>query len=199
MKKAAAKKLRGRRGASLIFVLGMMLCLMLISVSVLAAATANARYSVNQREHDQILLLDNSIQKNIMYSLQRDESDDNYLSFQLAKALYDAGADGGKLAEFDLDMSIDLSSTEMTAAANLSFPQQTVDIMPAIPESPGIEGTPEIATISASMTVTVNIKHQNGKEMTSVATYTYSGGELKDNTWTNYGTWELKKYEKSDS
>ncbi|MCL2052057.1 MAG: hypothetical protein FWG91_10080 [Lachnospiraceae bacterium] len=75
-------------GASLLFVLGITLFLLAIGVSLMVAASTNAGYLSNQREFSQIKILDESIHRTIMYSLQDNE---NYgsLGFQLAMALYE--------------------------------------------------------------------------------------------------------------
>lgn len=84
------KILKDKSGISMIFVLGIMLLLMAIGVSVLVAASANTGFMLNQKEHNQILILDDAVHKNIMYSLQHNTSDNNLLSRQLIEAIYSA-------------------------------------------------------------------------------------------------------------
>ena len=89
-KNEISKILKDKTGASLIFVLGIMLLIMAIGVSALVAASANTGFMLRQKEHNQILILDDAIHKNIMYSLQRDTASDGLLSRQLVMAIYDA-------------------------------------------------------------------------------------------------------------
>lgn len=94
-----ANLLSDNRGASLLFVLGIMMFLLVICTSVLAAAGNNVGYMVNQREYSQIQALDESIHRAIMFSLQANVADDvnapASLGLQLARALVDAEAIGG--------------------------------------------------------------------------------------------------------
>lgn len=199
--------LKDKTGASFMFVLGIMLLLMAIGVSVLVAASANVGFSLKQKEHSQIMILDESVHKNIMYSLQHDVADDNFLSSQLVMTIYKANDPDltsylpAGLTEMPLEVSIadgaDLSSGNIKVEKiTLSFPEQNVIIMPPIPaiytpaeyDDEGNlitdrqldqEREPKTATVSATMIVTVAI-NANGKITTTRGIYEYTGGKLAD-------------------
>lgn len=213
------KILKDKTGASLIFVLAVMLCLLVVSVSVLAAATSNAVHIKNQKIHNQLLLLDDSVHNNIMYSLQQDPMDwmegTEFLSYQLLMALYESHDEGNELADIELTPEIS-GMDDLNSVITLSFTEQLVRIEPEIPEipatnaevdrdgtvlvpaSPGSPRVPKTATVSARMRVTV-VTEVDGKVMTTIASYEFMGGALTDDHITNGGRWILIKYEKADS
>jgi len=92
MQEMLRKLHKNNSGASLLFVLGIMMFLLIIGTSVLLAASTNAGFATNQRERNQIKILDESIHKTIMFSLQNglDDGDLGTLGRQLAWALYQA-------------------------------------------------------------------------------------------------------------
>ena len=94
LKKKFLMVLKEKTGASMIFVLGIMLFLMAIGVSTMAAAGANAGFILRQSEYSRIRIVDESIHENIMFSLQYvpDDDDDrsDFLGYQIAMAIYDA-------------------------------------------------------------------------------------------------------------
>jgi hypothetical protein len=149
--------LKDNRGASLLFVLGIMMFLLVICTSVLVAAGNNVSYMVNQREYSQIQALDESIHRAIMFSLQANGEDDvedpASLGLQLAYALYDARADfGAGLAMSGMGLVpdpdpdaptgilLDYALLELRSNSRIrisriefSFVNQWVDIMEAVP------------------------------------------------------------------
>jgi len=85
--------LKRRSGASLILVLGVMLFLLAIGISTMAAAFANAGYIMRQNDYNRVRLLHESIHENIMHSLQANTlpsgtGNPNSLGFQLAMAIF---------------------------------------------------------------------------------------------------------------
>jgi len=82
--------LKCKSGASIIFVLGIMMFLMAIGVSTMAAAASNAGALIKQNEYSRIKLLDKSIHDNIMFSLQADPGNTDLLGYQLAEAIFKA-------------------------------------------------------------------------------------------------------------
>ena len=92
--------LKDNRGASLIFVLGIMMFLFVICASVLVAAGNNLSYMINQRDHGQIQAIDESIHKTIMFGLQDNINggieNTSSLGWQLARALFDAADEFGE-------------------------------------------------------------------------------------------------------
>ena len=198
--------LKSKSGASLMFVLAVMMLLMAISISVLTAAGASAGIYLKQKEHSQIIVLDESIQKNIMYSLQSNPSDAALLSRQLVMAIYEANdpelAFGGvafglssKTLGLSLGNGVDITSGSVKVdSITLAFPEQNVVLMPPVPaiyeDVFDVDGNkidrvvvigrdPKTASISATMTVTVKIS-ANGKTMTTRTSYEYHGGFLSD-------------------
>ena len=173
--------LNSNSGVSLIFVLAAMMLLMAVGTSALVAAGANAGNLQQQKEYSQIMILDESVHRNIMYSLQHDPSDITLLSRQLAQAIYRANNPG--LTEYYNpdgleDMRLDVEFSNELAPANgntiieniyLTFPRQDVNI------------EPPVSTVEATMLVIVDIGvYDSGggrlRLVTSRAEYEYSGG-----------------------
>ncbi|MCL2088290.1 MAG: hypothetical protein FWH14_02290 [Oscillospiraceae bacterium] len=180
--------LRGKDGASLVFVLGVMLLIMSIGASTLAAAGANTGFNLRQRQYSNIMLLNDSVHRNIMYSLQHDPADEGLLSYQLAMAAYQANdpelsdnyRDGG-LQNIELDMDIGGIDLEDVPTITLSFAEQNVRIPAGRPMGtvpPSFIRQPRTAEISLRMYVTVKIE-RDGYSFASKAAYIYSG-ELSD-------------------
>ncbi|MCL2719529.1 MAG: hypothetical protein FWE14_12200 [Lachnospiraceae bacterium] len=137
-------------GASLLFVLGIMLFLLAIGTSLLVAASTNVGYMTNQREHSQVRILDESIHMTIMFSLQ-DSVNVNSLGRQLARALYEAqdlfdsgGGGAGNLNDITITPDeiefLDNAGNEINFAntnvrinnITFSFPVQAVNITEAV-------------------------------------------------------------------
>jgi hypothetical protein len=142
--------LKDKSGASLMFVLGIMLFLMAIGVSALVAASANAGFALRQKEYSQIRILDESIHNNIMYSLQHAPGNEDFLSYQLVMALFEARDSGSNLEDIELTISIgghDLRDENggsiKVERVTLSFPEQSVVIRPSTPAIPPIPEMPE--------------------------------------------------------
>ncbi|MCL1822785.1 MAG: hypothetical protein FWG44_01150 [Oscillospiraceae bacterium] len=140
-----AARLLDNKGESLIYIFSIMLFLMIICSSVVTAAIANHGYQVKQYEYNQAIILDESIHKNIMYSLQIDPSDSSLLSRQLAEALYEIRGGNpfspARLGTIELNLSmvsgtpIDLynDGSITLQSVELSFPEQHVIINPSSP------------------------------------------------------------------
>ncbi|MCL2254921.1 MAG: hypothetical protein FWC09_10805, partial [Lachnospiraceae bacterium] len=79
---------KDNRGISLLYILGIMMFLLAIGTSVLAASGANMGFLARQRVHNQAVLLDDSVHRNIMYSLQFDTADPSLLAEQLFWLMY---------------------------------------------------------------------------------------------------------------
>ena len=146
---------KDNNGASLIFVLAAMMLLFAVGTSVLVAASNTVGYLKQQKEHSQVMILDESVHKSIMYSLQADPFDPSdeekllpRLSWQLVMALYEAkddafSADG--LGVISLEAVIDTDGAPLDLmdadtdrdiyvnSISLSFPRQEVIIIPAVP------------------------------------------------------------------
>jgi hypothetical protein len=95
-------RLLGKKGESLVLVIAMMFFFIIICLSVSAAALSSSRGVHAQTENNRIKVIENSIHKNIMYSLQTDDG----LGRQLAQAFYDSYKSGGSLSEITLDVDI---------------------------------------------------------------------------------------------
>jgi len=86
--KKIKRALKCKSGASIIFILGIMMFLMAIGVSTMAAGAANSGALMRQNEYNKILMLGKSVHDNIMFSLQADPGNEDLLGFQLADAMF---------------------------------------------------------------------------------------------------------------
>ncbi|MCL2095732.1 MAG: hypothetical protein FWH10_02375 [Oscillospiraceae bacterium] len=200
------KIIKDESGASLMYVLGITMLLLFAAVSVLTAASANLNAPVRQNIRSKTLILEDSIHGNIMYSLQSDPANPDFLSAQIVKALYNAEKTPGlNLDNFqiELEMQIENFNSDGFGEINITldfFPEPDVRIYPAVPEEGEAPGIPETAYITANMAVTleIKIKSGNGGTVKSRAFYEYTGGKLTDGNITGYGKWELTGYEKTE-
>jgi len=189
-----------------LFVLGAMMFLLAIGTSILAAASANIGANIRQNEFNRVMVLNDSVHRNIMYSLQVDPENQNLLGNQLAWLIYNTREDE-EMDDIDLELGISAGSDldipdHMTVTITLSFLYRDVQITEgsdSIPEIPGftdedgniIEPVPEVpgipgtATIKAGMTVTVIIEtdgliRDESRLITTQAVYEYQGGKLTE-------------------
>jgi hypothetical protein len=131
---------RDKKGASVIFVLGVMVFLMAIGISVLVAATTTGMSSpIKQKEHEIHLLKHDSVHRNVMYSLQADPTDENgFLSAQIVRLLYDEwdNLDEGETLD-DLVVPVvaqlDNGNHLNNAEVSFSFRNVNVNVTEAIP------------------------------------------------------------------
>jgi len=204
MKTKAFKILKTTSGASLIFVLGIMLLLMAVSTSVIAAASANVGANVRQRQYNRALLLNDSIHRNVQHSLMMDPSDSGYqqsLANQIARDIYNANEPrnfaGGSIApieEIELDIAIAGTIIDSEHSITLEFLFQEVRIAGPVGYIPelGSARVPRTASLSARMVVTVTVEvesatvlRNDSRIITSQAVYEYSGGVFSDETVEN--------------
>jgi hypothetical protein len=195
--------LKNENGSSIMYVLAVMLLLLIIGVSVLTASSANAGYSAKQRDHTRGVILAESVQRNVMYSLQVNSNEEDSFSNQLLMALYsahDTEAEGFELSpnglgeiilKMEFSEGLKLPENIQVESVVLSFPDQDVMILEALDAIvmggiggddlglENIERVPRTAHVSANMavTVTINVK---GSQMVSRALYEFTGGELSD-------------------
>ena len=199
--------LKGTSGVSLIFVLGVMMMLLLIGISLLIAAGANVGTNIRQNEFNRVMLLSNSIHRNIMYSLQADPENEGLLANQLAWIIYNANDEKIDDITLDIDMDVEIPDS-MSVSIILSFPfhevrtSESSDYVPGIEEDryyddgvwivieavPEILRVPETANIKAEMLVTVVIEsdalvRQGSRLVTTQAAYEYRGGFLTDDPY----------------
>jgi len=237
-----------KSGASMIFVLGIMMFLMAIGVSTLAAAGANTVFVVRQNEFNRVRFLDESIHNSIRDSLQFafDPADEDKikesLRYQIAMAIYRAndpdynghgysninpGLDNSELEIFINDEEINTLSGALIQVDQITLKfqdaekqQNGVRINNRITLESGDIIEPKSATLSALLKVEVELSvrdwgtgeiYPDGRKVTSVSIYSYSGGRLKEkdspitfpgemvfNTdefgEAAYGIWELVSY-----
>jgi len=86
--KKIKRALKCKSGASIIFILGIMMFLMAIGVSTMAAGAANSGALMRQNEYNKILMLGKSVHDNIMFSLQADPGNEDLLGYQLVDAMF---------------------------------------------------------------------------------------------------------------
>lgn len=205
-----------KSGASLVFVLSIMLLLIAIGTSALVAASASAGTKINQTIYNQLNIYADSLQKNLMYSLQMDLNDPEYLNSLGAKfilALYNAKDEADNKSEvlnelkFSLNIVIDYDTLDderkksikiTTSQIKLTFKPIDVFITKAV-GSPANE--PKKATVNAIMTATVTIESQE-KKLNSLATYKLTDGYLEEQSTgmviKQAGEWRLMRHEKID-
>jgi len=197
--------LKDTTGVSLMFVLGVMMMLLLIGASLLVAASSNVGTNIRQNEFNRVMLMSNSIHRNIMYSLQADPENEGLLANQLAWIIYEAHDDDIEDITLKLDMDADIPAS-MSVSIILSIPFHEVRISESSDYFPGIEGSdyydeegnhivieavpevprvPETANIKAEMLVTVVIEsdamiREGSRLVTTQAAYEYRGGFLTD-------------------
>jgi hypothetical protein len=197
--------LKSNSGFSLVFVLGIMLMLLTIGASVLAAAAANTGFTRAQRTHIQATLLDTAVHENIMYSLAS-HSGEGSLWAQLVLDVYNdpdmppAVIEVG-LYEHNLAAAAPGSNVRL-ATVTVAFPVQdffTENPVPAVFHKmleddgdgnevevsyPVRDRIPGSATLAAEMEVTVAIiaweDTMRQRTIVSTATYSYTGGRLSD-------------------
>jgi hypothetical protein len=131
--------------ASLIFVMGLALLMLSAGVIAVLSGSSSLGMTVNQYQHNRLLILDKSVQENVMYSLQSDAASEVHLSSQLASALYEYNDPllptlGAGLGEIDVQSLVVgaeeyIGSTEAMTIKSIkfSFPVQNVVINPPIP------------------------------------------------------------------
>jgi len=214
LKSKIAAILKDKSGVSLMFVLGVMMFLLAIGASLLAAASANIGANVRQNEYNRVIVLGDSIHRSIMHSLQADPEDENSLANRLAWIVYetpDIVSQGSIELELDFDTTGNDSVPEyMTVTVSLSFLNRevlTTDATGYVPEIPSfvdsdgitVEAVPEVprmpetAAISADMLVTVVIEadgriRDGSRFISTQAVYEYRGGLLTDDPLGVYAT-----------
>lgn len=158
--------LKDESGASMIFTLCIMLLLMAIGVSALAASSANAGAGINQQTYNQLTMYAESAQKSIMYSLQiskdptygdvgkRVDDDTSNISpldtlgGQLIRALYINENNDLLPSVLDVDLEVKLDGDAVPIEVSIDFIDYAVDIIqfeaydagfPDIPATPDID------------------------------------------------------------
>jgi len=200
--------LKSTSGVSLMFVLGVMMMLLLIGASLLVAASANIGSNIRQNEFNRVMLLSNSIHRNIMYSLQADPENEGLLANQLAWIIYEAQDEDIDDITLRINMDADIPDS-MSVSIILSIPFHEVRVSESSDYFPGIEGidyydeegnhiviepvpetprVPETANIKAEMLVTVVIEsdamvREGSRLVTTQAAYEYRGGSLTDDPY----------------
>jgi len=215
-----------KSGASIIFILGIMMFLMVIGVSTMAAAYSNIGYVSRQRDYGVIRILDESIHNNIMFSLQEDITNKNLLGWQLVQELFDAYDDTNRsliTGISDAIISIDGSDINSNDTLNPGG-RYKVDVKFEFPfqnqifkESGPVEAVddlferiPRIVSLSFEMLVVVEISVKD-RTITSRAVYEFTGGKFieepgedpgPDNNMIfipdDFTVWRLVRYEVID-
>ena len=191
--------LKSKSGASLMFVLGIMMMLLAVGASVMTAATANVGSNIRQNHYNNAVLLSDSIHRNIMHSLNMDESDadfDTSLRNKLSTALYEANKpvanDGDTNLPLDgFEMSVGVDGVDMSALERIDVRIPFQDIRFAgpvgyVPET-GTNRVPFTASINVRIIVTVEVSiHPTGmarvddRTITTRAVYELSNAFMSD-------------------
>jgi len=212
------KIIQNKSGASILFVLAVMLLLMTIGVSVLTAASTNLGSGMNKKTGNQLNLYADNMQKSIMYSLQTGSSDEGRditsstdgpetLGGQILGAAAVAAVPGDPIEmKFKPTLSdgLELSNIAVTVKVTptvMTTPE--VDEQPEVKDaegniiSPPVAGQPKTTVISGSAVVTVTVTLRE-KSVITVAVYDFSEGLIKGNFIDNAGKWRLISHEKTD-
>jgi len=178
--------IKNESGVSILFVLGIMMMLLAVGASVMAAAFGNVGIGIRQERHNRAMLLTDSIHRNIMYSLQMEGYDEfrNYLSGQIAWYIFenegDLHDDDGRPLDIPLMVTIpgvdidgDVSVT-LNFAYNIGSPIDFTD--------PVTSDITRIVQMSATMRVEVVVEVGGGeRSITSRAYYEYFGSLSEEN------------------
>jgi len=204
MIKRIIQTLKSKSGASMMFVLGIMMLLMFIGTSVLVAASAAVGAGINRQVSSQLELYADSIQRTVWHSLRAIEDevgedvsdlfnvDITSLGGKLVRVMYMAASalDDGDITSFIFSSNEIAGDTANTILANdipVGFTFQdgysaTVSIM----IEPGIQMTridEETVSymVSARATVTVEVIGPRNRALTSVVIYRYLDGHIIGN------------------
>lgn len=225
LKSKTASALKDQSGASLVFVLGVMLMLLAAGASVLAAAFGNFGIGIRQENYNRAMLLGDSIHRNIEYSLVERAGHPNSLAQQIARQIYENSDDDSNvivhIADIELDVAIDGSAIEEVVwSVTLSFPHASAIITPFVPEIPelNIYSRPRRALLNATMLVRVEVEVNSAgalgdrRVITFEAVYEYTGGILTGSPLPPYyypesivmsfddlGEWKMISFEIIDS
>ena len=200
--------LSSRSGASLLFVIGIMLILLAIGGSVMAAASSNYGSNLRQNQYNAAVVLNDSIQRNIRHSLQKNPETlpvpvpefTQSLASNIPLAMYQAHIANNPLTVFDLELrdvdGLVLTGPDRNYRVTLKFPfHPEVNITPPAapmpemanppgdPDDPFSFRTPAMARLSARMIVEVSVYFSTGtnpRVLTTQAVYDYRNGVLTD-------------------
>ena len=198
LKNRITEILKDTSGVSLMFVMGIMLLLMFIGTSVLTSASSNIGANIRQNDYNRVLLLGDSIHRNIRFSLQEDPENEGLLAFQIAEGLSKQNSGVSAIGDIDLQIDIDNPTNLNIEGITLSFPYVSVQVTEArdyVPEItdddgevvlvPEVDRIPKTKVVSARMLVTVVIRIENNlmdtdRIITTRATYILSDCFLTD-------------------
>jgi hypothetical protein len=202
--------LKDTSGASIVFVLGIMLLLLTVGTSALMlAASVNNRLSNRQNEYIQVRLLDESIHKSVKYSLTYDpKAPDCLWVYLIQDVLYRTCNPedewmanlsniplkiGFETAAYDVlrniiqeeDIEVTLSFLKITTDP---YPSVPMEYMPAsLDPTAGNIPYPDEHTARQLKIYTINAQISvtvrisiNGNVYTTVAIYDYTGGKFTD-------------------
>jgi len=195
--KKVSKIIKCKSGASIIFILGIMMFLMAIGVSTMAAAFANIGYVTRQRDYSIVRILDESIHNNIMFSLQEDIKNENLLGWQLVRELFDVYDDEDRelLTEIDdiviIINGIDVNNNDAfnpggryKVDVSFEFPFQNqifIESGPIEAVEDLFERIPRTVDLSFEMLVIVEITVRDNRTIASRAVYEFTGGKFIEN------------------
>ena len=165
--------IKNESGVSILFVLGIMMMLLAVGASVMAAAFGNVGIGIRQERHNRAMLLTDSIHRNIMHSLQMDNAVfEDYLSGQLAWYIFE---NAGDLDDPDgIPLDIYISGVDIDGDVTLHFAYIIGN--PVYFTDPATDITSRIVQMSATMRVEVVVEVDGGeRSIISRAYYEYFG------------------------
>jgi len=183
--------IKNESGVSILFVLGIMMMLLAVGASVMAAAFGNVGIGIRQERHNRAMLLTDSIHRNIMHSLLEYDDDDDfmdYLSGQIAwyifehryrgypyeRHLHEDG--GGTYVPIDIPLAVTIDGVDIDGDVDviLNFAYNIGSPIDFI--APGDSFTTRIVQMSATMRVEVVVEVGGGeRSITSRAYYEFFG------------------------
>jgi len=214
--------IKNESGVSILFVLGIMMMILAVGASVMAAAFGNAGIGVRQERHNRAMLLTDSIHRNIKHSLQMGDHYDfmSYLSGQIAWYIFENEGylhyyyddDGTPLDipiprdillevtidDDDIDIGGDVTVT-LNFAYNIGSP---IDFI-----APGDSFTTRVVQMSATMRVEVVVEVGGGeRSITSRAYYEFFGSllvtdeddyidDINYDDWYDWDGWEAISFQ----
>lgn len=222
LKSKTVSALKDQSGASLLFVLGVMLMLLAVGASVLAAAFGNFGIGIMQENHNRAMLLGDSIHRNIEHSLVNLADDENSLAQQIARQIYENSDDDSNVIVHIDNIKLDVDipgSSPLPVEVTLYFPHASAVITPYVPEMsefiPSIPERPRRALLNATMLVRVEVEVNSAgvlgdkRVINFEAVYEYTDGILTEEPAgssdmeflipAHRGRWDIVSFEIIDS
>lgn len=190
------KILNSNRGASLIFVLCMMLFLITVGISILSVSVNGAGMALERKTEQQLEILCESLVKSFTASLKQEGS----VGDAIVKDVIEMDQENTDFTRLEKDIVIgllDMESAKGSSELKLSFSDVVVTITTVEPEDDSGEETVE-TKVSFNMVAKV-IVVLNGQKLACQARYRYKEGVFIGDSISNRGKWSMSSYEKIEN